>query len=358
MSLERSSQKALFCLPPPKTDLQQLKRYSDGRGSWNSFFCGWWIAHVLHVWLYMIINIYITSFFTYVYFSTLYSIFIYIYICIHMDIYAHIFLRVLRKVIDGQESNSLHDKGFSQVAPVTGRRCIPANEELTANPSMKAGLGPDPWIPELPWPFESKLIFLPLIHFHVWFQSGVRTSLQKWLVIQNRPDEDGEESTFYAPKWIWSMDFVTFCLKIFLGVLDGSPLGFSFFHLPKLPNHKKRRQFLKKTWNQQIWGTNFFIEKWYVRKLPKGEIFPVVFGGSISTISNGKSGRGNQTLEQSLVGLCLLGRSDGGFRRSVSVSKRGAVGENFPEDSHGWHSKNRGFPPKKWMVKMMEKPIF
>lgn len=127
----------------------------------------------------MIINIYITSFFTYVYFSTLYSIFIYIYICIHMDIDAHIFLRVLRKVIDGQESNSLHDKGFSQVAPVTGRRCIPANEELTANPSMKAGLGPDPWIPELPWPFESKLIFLPLIHFHVWFQSGVRTSLQE-----------------------------------------------------------------------------------------------------------------------------------------------------------------------------------
>lgn len=274
---------------PPKTDLRQLKRYSDGRGSWNSFFCGWWIAHVLHVWLYMIINIYITSFFTYVYFSTLYSIFIYIYICIHMDIYAHIFLRVLRKVIDGQESNSLHDKGFSQVAPVTGRRCIPANEELTANPSMKAGLGPDPWIPELPWPFESKLIFLPLIHFHVWFQSGVRTSLQEVACDPTSSwSSDGEESTFYAPKWsIWSMDFVTFCLKIFLGVLDGSQLGFSFFHLPRLPNHKKRLQFLKKTWNPNQFFINFFIENWYVRKLPILEgVFPrgFFFGGSISTL--------------------------------------------------------------------------
>ena len=276
----------------------------------------------------MIINIYITSFFTYVYFSTLYSIFIYIYICIHMDIYAHIFLRVLRKVIDGQESNSLHDKGFSQVAPVTGRRCIPANEELTANPSMKAGLGPDPWIPELPWPFESKLIFLPLIHFHVWFQSGVRTSLQE---VACDPTSSwwrwGFESTFYAPKWsIWSMDFVHFLPQdLSTGVLDGSPLGFSFFYLPKLLKKFKASNSWKKTWNpNKFFQSNFFIEKWYVSKLPcdffkdsqptqkEGVKNPWVFlGGSIST-SKRFAGRGNQTLGQSSVGLCLLGRSDGG----------------------------------------------
>ena len=85
MSLERSSQKALFCLPP--LDLQQLKRYSDGRGSWNSFFCGWWIAHVLHVWLYMIINIYITSFF---YLCLFFYIIFYIHL--HLNLYSHGYL--------------------------------------------------------------------------------------------------------------------------------------------------------------------------------------------------------------------------------------------------------------------------
>lgn len=144
-----------------------------------------------------------------------------------------------------------------------GRRCIPPNEELTANPSMKAGLGPDPWIPELPWPFESKLIFLPLIHFHVWFQSGVRTSLQKWLVIQHRPDLQMVKSQLSMPRNgpLVHGFCVTFCLKIYQRVpWMGHNLD---FHVFIFQNYRKNSKppIPEKNLEPTNLMSNFFIEK-------------------------------------------------------------------------------------------------
>ena len=180
--------------------------------------------------------------------------------------------------------------GFSQVAPVTGRRCIPANEELTANPSMKAGLGPDPWIPELPWPFESKLIFLPLIHFHVWFQSGVRTSLQKWLVIQHRPDlQMVKRSTFYAPKWSFGPWILCHFLPQDFSGCFGWVTPWIFIWI--FQNYRKNSK--PPIPEKNLEPTNLSQKKIhliiYVRNFQfwRGLFFPwVFFGGSIST-SNG-----------------------------------------------------------------------
>lgn len=155
-----------------------------------------------------------------------------------------------------------------------GRRCIPPNEELTANPSMKAGLGPDPWIPELPWPFESKLIFLPLIHFHVWFQSGVRTSLQKWLVIQHRPDEDGETVISLCPEM--NLVHVVHFLPQDQSVSWIGHFGFSFGS-SKITEKIQSLQFLKKTWFTNKFDVKFFHLIRDVRNFQKEKFFPCFF---------------------------------------------------------------------------------
>ena len=152
----------------------------------------------------------------------------------------------------------------------------PKRQRLTANPSMKVGLGPDPSISELPASDPLPCLF--------W---RVRTSLQKWRGDPKSSWRWKIESTFYAPKLIWSMSLFSFCLKINRCFGLVGHFGFSFWIFQ---NYRTIQSLLKssklgtKKFEYLIRYPNFLVILGWIPNQPQKEVFfPVVLWGSMLT---------------------------------------------------------------------------